>query len=118
MYFENWEELKKLCPVDNGIWDKEILYEYLVWSCNKYFVSDIDRFMEKYQNDEALAELLFEFLLNDAYDGSDSQAGAAKYVARLDKELLRKKKEFLLQAQKNEVEWKRPFHDEYYLDLL
>lgn len=39
------------------------------------------------------------FLLNDNYDGSDSQIGAAKYTARMDKEFAQKK-DLLLQMQK------------------
>lgn len=118
MYFRNWEELEKLSPVDNGKWNKEILYEYLVWSCNRNFREPIDSFFLKYQQDEKLAELLFDFLLNDEFDGSDSQIGAARYIARLDKELLKKKKGLLLLAQKNEVKWKRPFHNKEYLEWL
>ncbi|MDE7222498.1 MAG: hypothetical protein K2O34_01800 [Acetatifactor sp.] len=110
MHFKDWEELSKLCPLESGIWNKEKLYEYLVQSC--YHLSDhIDAFMEKYQKDEALAGLLFDFLLDDYYDGSDSQMGAAKYIARLDRELLKKNRESLLRAQENEAAWKRPFHN-------
>lgn len=118
MYFKNWDELKKLCPVDNGKWNKEILYEYLVWSCNRNFSAAIDDFFMKYQQDEELAELLFDFLLNDEFDGSDSQIGATYYIARLNKELLKKKKDLLLLAQKNEITWKRPFQNEEYLEWL
>ena len=57
-------------------------------------------------NGNKLAELLFDILLNDELDGSDCQMGAAYYIARLNKELFKKKKELLLQVQKNEVEWK------------
>lgn len=112
MYFRSWEELKKLCPIKNGKWNKEILYEYLVWSCNKNFRDYIDNFFQKYQQDEKLAELLFDFIFNDEFDGSDSQMGAARYIARLDKELLKKNKDLLMMAQENEVKWKRPFIDE------
>ena len=118
MYFRDWEELSRLCPIENGIWNKEILYEYLVQSCFLHLTEFIDEFMEKYQKDEALAELLFDFLLDDNYDGSDSQIGAAKYIARLDREILIKNKELLLKAQDNEVEWKRPFHNEGYLEWI
>ena len=117
MYFKDWEELSMYCPVKNGTWDKEKLYEYLVQSC--YHLSDyIDTFMEKYQNDEVLAGLLFDFLLDDYYDGSDSQMGAAKYIARLDREVLKKNRELLLKAQQNKIEWKRPFRNEEYLEWL
>ena len=78
----------------------------------------IDTFMEKYQNDEVLAGLLFDFLLDDYYDGSDSQMGAAKYIARLDREVLKKNRELLLKVQQNEIEWRRPFHNEEYLEWL
>lgn len=58
------------------------------------------------------------FLLNDDFDSLDSQLGAAYYIATLDKELLKNKKDLLLQAQKNEVEWKRPFQCDKYLEWL
>ncbi len=118
MYFRTWDELSKFCPIENGIWNKEFLYEYLVQSCCIRLSDFIDQFMENYQNDETLAKLLFEFLLDDQYDGSDSQMGAAKYIARLDRGLLKKNRELLLKVQENEVEWKRPFHDEEYLEWL
>ena len=74
--------------------------------------------MAKYQNDESLADLLFDFLLNDDYDGSDCQIGAAIYIARMDRDLLQRKKDLLLQAQKNEVHWKWPFRENESLDWL
>lgn len=117
MYFKDWDELSRHCPVENGTWDKEKLYEYLVQSCYHLF-GYIDTFMEKYQNDEVLAGLLFDFLLDDYYDGSDSQMGAAKYIARLDREVLKKNRELLLKVQQNEIEWRRPFHNEEYLEWL
>lgn len=114
MYFSSPEELKKIIPVCNGVWNKEYLYEYLVWHCNMRFSGYIDRFFDSYLNDENLADMLFSFLLNDDYDGSDSQMGAARVVSRMDRQLLRKKKDLLLKSQTNEVEWKRPFpHDEH-----
>lgn len=118
MYFRNLDELRALQPMENKTWNKESLKEYLIQSCNCNFVEFVDLFMEKYKKDEILADLLFDFLLNDDYDGSDSQIGAAKYIARMDREVLRNKKDLLLQAQKNEVYWKRPFRDEEFLEWL
>lgn len=71
MYFKNWEELKIFHPIEKGIWNKEILCEYLVWSCHRDFKKSIDDFFIKHQQDEMLAELLFDILLNDELDGSD-----------------------------------------------
>lgn len=116
MFYSNIEELEALHPVENGNWNKEILKEYLIQSCNCRFAAYVDGVMERYEKDETLADLLFDILLSDACDGSDSQMGAAKYIARMDRGLLKNKKELLLQAQKNEVYWKRPFRDETYLE--
>lgn len=113
-----WEELERNCPVKDGVWDKELLYEYLVWSCYRDVEERLHSFFAKYQDDERLAELLFEFLLDDYYDGSESQIGASYYIARLDRDLLREKKVLLLTAQQNEVFWKRPFQDDSYLEWL
>lgn len=117
-YFENLEELKACCPIESGIWNQEVLKGYLIYKFIGGFEQYIDKFMAKYQSDEVLAELLFDFLLNKDYDGSDCQIGAAIYISRMDRELLRRKKELLLQAQKNEVYWKRPFPDDTSLDWL
>lgn len=84
------------------------MYEYLVSSCYKNFKQPLNDFFSSYQNDEALAELLFDFLLNEEYDGSESQIGAAFYLSKFDKTILKKKKDLLLQAQQNPVDWKRP----------
>ena len=118
MYFSSPEELKSIVPFSNGIWNKEYLYEYLVWSCNSNFKKYIDGFFDSYRHDEELAELLFSFLLDEDYDGSDSQMGAAFYIAKLERKVIKKKKELLLLAQENEVYWKRPFQTDEYLEWL
>lgn len=109
MYFSSPEELRKIVPVCDGIWNKEFLHEYLVWSANINFSTYINSFFEEYLNDENLADLLFEFLLDDDYDGSDVQMGAAWILGKMDRDLLKSKKELLFKAQSNEVYWKRPF---------
>lgn len=55
---------------------------YLIYKFIGGFEPYIDKFMAKYQSDEVLAELLFDFLLNKDYDGSDCQIGAAIYISR------------------------------------
>lgn len=117
-YFKDLEALKACCPIKNGAWNQEILKGHMIYTCVKGFKDYIDEFMAKYQKDEALVELLFDFLLNEDYDGSDCQIGAAIYIARMDRELLRRKKDLLLQAQNNEVFWKRPFQEDESLDWL
>ena len=116
MYYSTWEELLKDCPIADGTWNKERLYEYLVQYCHQ-FSEQIETFFMDYRNDENLADLLFSFLFDDDYDGSDSQMGAACILRKMDRQLLKKKKDLLLKAQANEVEWKRPFppflHDAY-----
>ena len=95
-YFKDLEELKACCPIENGIWNKEILKGYMIYCCVKGFGGYIDGFMA----------------------GSDCQIGAAVYISRMDRELLRRKKGLLLQAQSNEVHWKRPFRENEPLDWL
>ncbi|MBE6754444.1 MAG: hypothetical protein E7559_08890 [Ruminococcaceae bacterium] len=118
MYFSSPEELKRIVPLTEDGWSKEYLYEYLVWSCHSAFEDYIDDFFSKHTDDDELAELLFSFLLDEHYDGSDCQMGAAYYIAKLDRELLRKKKELLLQAQSSDVHWKRPFRTDEYPEWL
>ncbi len=113
MYYSTWEEWQEVCPIVDGTWDKERLYEYLVAGCHQ-FSKQIETFFMGYRKDENLADLLFSFLFDEDYDGSDSQMGAARVISGMDHQLLRKKKDLLLKAQKNEVFWKRPFpHDEH-----
>lgn len=109
MYFSSPEELNKIVPICDGVWIKDYLYEYLVWSCNIKFEDYIENFFSDYLNDGNLADMLFSFLLDNDYDGSDSQMGAARLISKLDRQVLQAKKEFLLKAQENEVYWKRPF---------
>lgn len=119
MYFKNWEELKQRSPVQDGVWNKEALYEYLVQYSDQRFAEPLDAFFDRYRKEEALADLLFDFLLDDYYDGSDSQMGAAHCISRMDRGILKKKRERLLKAQENEVLWKRPFfRDDSYLEWL
>ena len=61
---------------------------------------------------------IFSYLLDDNYDGSDCQMGAAYYIAKLDKEILKSKKDLLLQAQENDVDWKRPFPANEHLEWI
>jgi len=109
MYFNDPGELKALSPIKDGKWDRDILYEYLVWSCNERFTTFTDSYFDRYKNDELLAGMLFDFLLCEDYDGSDCQMGAARYIARLDIGVLKKKRSLVQRAQENEVLWKRPF---------
>ena len=118
MYFSSWAELQTLIPIHNGMWNKEHLCEYLVQSCNTSFKNHIDEFFSEYENDETLADMLFDILLDDDYDGSDSQMGAAHYISKLNKDVLKRKKERLLMAQANDVFWKRPFQNDDYLKII
>ena len=118
MYFSSWKELEKLSPLQNGRWDRERLYEYLVQSCWSAFRESIDRFFADHKSDRELAGLLLDFLLDEDYDGSDSQMGAAHYLSQMDREVLRAERERLLLAQANPVFWKRPFPQEEALDWL
>ncbi len=116
--FSHWEELEKLSPVQNGRWDKDRLYEYLVQSCCMTFQEELNRFFHQYEQDRQLAGLLLDFLLDEDYDGSDSQMGAAFYLSRMDRAVLREEKDRLLLAQANEVDWKRPFSNACQLSWL
>lgn len=111
MYFSSPAELNRIIPIHDGVWNKDYLYEYLVWSCNIRFKEHINSFFDDYLNDENLADMLFSLLLNDDYDGSDCQMGAARLISKMDRQLLQAKRELLLKAQSNEVRWKRPFPD-------
>ena len=117
MYYKTWEEWQKACPIIDGIWDKERLYEYLVAICHE-FSKQIETFFMEYRNDEDLADLLFSFLFDDDYDGSDSQIGAARVLQTMDRQLLKKRKDLLLKAQEKEVAWKRPFPHDKNLEWL
>ena len=110
--------LKKNSPYCNGKWNKDFLYEYLVASCYKDTKNYVTKYLEKYLNNEALADMLFSFLLDDDYDGSDSQIGAAWFLGKFDRNVRKKKKELLIKAQENEVLWKRPFGENEDLSWL
>ena len=118
MYFSSPEELKNIVPIRNGVWNKAYLYEYLVWNSNNRFEKYIGDFFRDYLDNADLADLLFSILLDDYYDGSDCQMGAARLISRMDKQLLKSKKALLLQAQENEVYWKRPFLNNEHLDWI
>lgn len=109
MRYEIWEELWRDCPLVDGGWDRERLKEYLIQRCDTRFTAQIDRFFGGHRTDAALADLLFEFLLSGDYDGSDCQMGAARVIAKLDRGVLRKKRDLLRRAQEAPVLWKRPF---------
>ena len=47
--------------------------------------------------------------------GSDCQIGAAYFISKLDKNILKDRKALLLKTQENEVFWRRPFQTDDYL---
>lgn len=118
MRYETWEALRRDCPLREGVWDWERLKEYLIQSCHVRFARPLEAFFAGHREDEALADLLFDFLLCGDYDGSDCQIGAAQVIRGLDRAVLRKKRAQVLQAQENEVFWKRPFGAEDDLSWL
>lgn len=118
MYFSSANDLMSIPPVSGGVWNKDILREYLIWHSNSNFTQYIEDFFEMHLADEELLDLLFSFLLDDYYDGSDCQMGAARIIAKMDRQLLKRKKTLLLQAQENEVYWKRPFPNNEHLDWI
>jgi len=116
--FNSWDELKKEAPFYAGAWDKDKLQEYLIQSCNKNFKLRLDLYFAQFRKDGNLADLLLEFLLNDDYEGSDCQMGAAYYIGKLDRAILKERKALVLKAQENEVFWRRPFQTDSYLEWL
>lgn len=102
------KDLEKNAPCINGVWDKEKLIEYLIWKCNRQFSTWIDDYFSSYRNDRQLAELLFEIVLDDDFDGSDARMGAAYFIAQLSEDILKEKKDLLIKAQENKVEACRP----------
>ena len=99
MRFNSWDELKKEAPFCNGKWDEDKLQEYLIQSCHKNFNLQIERYFAQFRKDENLADLLFEFLLNEEYEGSDCQIGAAYFISKLDRSILKERKALVLKTQ-------------------
>ena len=105
------ETLLKNIPLVNNEWNIPFLYEYLVEVNYDRGRENIAlTFFDQHLSDVKLAKILLEeFLLNDEYDGSESQLGAAVILRYMDRSALLPNKDLLLEAQKNEVFWKRPF---------
>lgn len=118
MYFSSPNDLMSIPPVSGSVWNKDNLREYLIWYSNSDFKQYIEDFFEMHLADEELLDFLFSFLLDADYDGSDCQMGAARIIAKMDRQLLKRKKTLLLQAQDNEVYWKRPFPHNENLDWI
>ena len=111
-FLQNKEkELRVNVPCVDGVWNKEYLHEYLVYlnygGINEY----IEEFFCQYLQSEMLCKLLLDFLLDDYYDGSEALIGAVLVLCKMDKSVIVKYKDSVLSAQKNEVEWKRPFKE-------
>lgn len=118
MYFSSPNDLMSIPPVSGSVWNKDNLREYLIWYSNSDFKQYIEDFFEMHLADEELLDFLFSFLLDADYDGSDCQMGAARIIAKMDRQLLKRKKTLLLQAQDNEVYWIRPFPHNENLDWI
>ena len=118
MRFQSWDDLKNEAPFLGGKWDINKLIEYLIQSCSQKFTVQINAYFSRFQNDGDLADLLFSILLDEDYEGSDCQIGAAYYIAQLEQGILKERKELVLQAQENEVLWRRPFQTDEYLTWI
>ncbi len=113
------KELKQNIPYSNGEWNQKYLYEYLVqvnYDGLDYIV--LDFFKTHYDDKELACILLQDFLLDDTYEGSESQIGAAFILRQMDKSALAANKELVLLAQQNEVYWKRPIPEDDDLSWL
>ena len=112
------KELAAKIPFSNGSWNLSYLYEYLVEV--NYGTDNIAlRFFGKHLASAELAGILLkEFLLNEDYDGSESQLGAAVILRRMDRSALRPNRELVLLAQNNETAWKRPLSENECPDWL
>ena len=102
------EQLKINAPYTNGVWDKEKLVEFLIWHCDINFCDWIRKYFADYSMDVNLTDLLFEIVLDDDFDGSDARMGAAYFISKLSEDVLKEKKNLLVQAQQNEVLACRP----------
>lgn len=118
MYFDSWSDLSREAPFHDGKWDEGKLREYLIQSCDQRFRQQIKLYFARFRKDGALADLLFECLLNEDYDGSDCQIGAAYFIRRLDRDGLRERRALVLKAQENDVFWRRPFQTDDYLSWI
>lgn len=113
MNYEEWlkeykKYLKENPPFNNKHWDKEKLYQYLVYSCIKDTEAYVNEYFSKYTNNENLLKLLFDFLLDDSYNDSDCQIPSAYYIARMDKTLLEKYSDLLSEAGRNPIDARNP----------
>lgn len=107
------KELKQNIPYSNGEWNHEYLYEYLVYvNYNDLCYIPFDFFKPHFDDKELARILLQDFLLDDSYDGSESQLGAAVILRMMDKSALIANEELVLLAQQNEVYWKRPLAED------
>lgn len=107
------KELKQKIPYSNGEWNHKYLYEYLVEvNYNDLCYIPFDFFKPHFDDKELARILLQDFLLDDSYDGSESQLGAAVILRMMDRSALIANKDLVLLAQQNEVYWKRPLAED------
>ena len=118
MRFDSWSELSQEASFCGGKWDRDKLKEYLIQSCDQRFQQLIELYFAQFRTDGALADLLFEFLLNEEYDGSDCQIGAACFIRQMDRSVLKERRALVLKAQENDVFWRRPFQTDDYLSWI
>lgn len=107
------KELKQNIPYSNGEWNHKYLYEYLVEvNYNDLCYIPFDFFKPHFDDNELARILLQVFLLDDSYDGSESQLGAAVILRMMDRSALIANKDLVLLAQQNEVYWKHPLAED------
>lgn len=102
------EELSRMAPYSNGVWNKEHLIEFLIWNCDMRFSPWIREYFTGFTDDINLAELLFDIVLDDDFDGSDARMSAAYFISKLSENILKEKRGLLMKAQHNKVAACRP----------
>lgn len=111
-------ELEENIPLVSGVWNKDYLCEYLVYlNC-----SDTEKmlwsFFKEHLKDRKLAEMLFDFLLDESYNGSDAQIGAVFLMRNMDRDVLKECRHLILQVKKSKAKWKIPFNDKELKDIF
>ncbi len=104
------DELLNMNVKSNGIYDEEVIREYLIYSLSVQERRELFEFFKENTDDEELLKTLLKVLLDESEEYSnDSRYSAARIIPLFNVSLLKKYKKELTYAQNYTITNLKPF---------
>ena len=107
---EKIDDLASMSIKCNGIYNEDIIREYLIFSSYVGIGEELLNFFKQNINDENLLKVLFKILLDESEEYSnDARYSAARMIPLFNSDILKKYKKELHHAQSYKINNLKPF---------